>query len=374
MKSATALLSLTAAAFVTAGTAFAADLPLDKIKLPEGFTISVYADTVPGARFMAQGDQGTLFVGTRGQKTVYALVDTDGDKKVDQTHTITDGLESPNGVLFHNGSLYVGEVNRILRYDNIEANLASIPAPVVVTDALPAEAAHGSKDLSIGPDGRMYFGIGAPCDHCDPTVDFSDPRLGTITSMNLDGSDIQPYVMGVRNSVGLAWSPENGTLYFTDNGRDKLGDDRPDCELNRVTQPGQHFGNPYIHGGDVPDPENGKGKNPDDYVKPVQKLGAHVTPLGLNFYTGDQFPKAYKNRLFIALKGSTDRSIKIGYSIKTVTLDKDGNAKKYEDFATGWVQREEAWDRPVDVIVANDGALFVSGEQAGVIYRIAYAK
>ena len=369
-----AVITISTTVLALAGTAFAANLPLEQIKLPEGFTISVYADNVPGARTLAQGANGTLVVGTRGPKTVYALVDSDGDHKVDQTHTITEGLDSPNGVVFRDGALYVGEINRILRYDGIEAKLDAPPAPVVITDALPAEATHGSKYLAFGPDGRLYFGIGAPCDHCDPTTDFNDPRLGTITSMNADGSDIKPYVMGVRNSVGLAWHPENGTLYFTDNGRDGLGDDRPDCELNRVTEPGAHYGNPYILGGDVPDPELGKGKNPADYVKPIQKLGPHVTPLGLAFYTGTQFPAEYKNRLFIALKGSTNRSIKIGYGIKQVTLDKSGNVAKYEDFAKGWVDREKAWGRPVDVCVAKDGALFVSDEEAGVIYRIAYGK
>lgn len=374
MKTVISTLATAVVALSGATTVSAADLPLDRIKLPEGFSISVYADSVPGARTLAMGEKGTLFVGTRKQNTVYALVDTDGDHKADQTHAITEGLESPNGVLFRDGSLYVAEINRILRYDNIESHLDAPSAPVVVTDALPAEAAHGSKYLAFGPDGRLYFGIGAPCDHCDPTTDFNDERLGTITSMNADGSDIQPYVMGVRNSVGLAWHPENGTLYFTDNGRDGLGDDRPDCELNRVAEPGAHYGNPYIHGGDVPDPELGQGKNPDDYVKPIQKLGPHVTPLGLCFYTGKQFPAAYKNRLFIALKGSTNRTLKIGYGIKQVTLDAAGNVASYDDFATGWVYREEAWGRPVDVCVAKDGALLVSDEQAGVIYRIAYEK
>lgn len=356
------------------GSAFAADLPLDRIQLPEGFSISVYAENLPGARTLVLGEEGTLFVGTRKPNTVYAVADRDGDNVADETHAYTEGLRNPNGLFFHDGSLYVGEFNRVLRYDGIEASLDAPPTPVVVTEALPAEEAHGSKYYALGPDGRLYFGIGAPCDHCDPTVDYEDARLGTITSMNLDGSDFQPYVTGVRNTVGLAWHPENGTLYFTDNGRDNLGDDAPDCELNRVTRPGAHFGNPYIHGGDVPDPEHGAGKNPDDYEKPIQKLGPHVTPLGMQFYTGDQFPAEYRNRIFIALKGSTNRTLKSGYSVVQVTLDAAGNAAAYEDFATGWVYREEAWGRPVDVCVAKDGALFVSDEQAGVIYRIAYGE
>lgn len=374
MKTVVTTLAAAVVALSGATNAFAADLPLDRIKLPEGFSISIYAENLPGARTMVQGDNGTLFVGTRRQNTVYAVADTDGDHKADQTHAITEGLTNPNGLLFHAGSLYVGEISRVVRYDGIESALDAIPAPTVVTEALPTEAAHGSKYFALGPDGRVYFAVGAPCDHCDPTVDFNDPRLGTILSMNLDGSDLQPYVSGVRNSVGLAWSPENGTLYFTDNGRDGLGDNKPDCELNRVTEAGQHFGNPYFHAGDIPDPEHGEGKNADDYVKPIQNLGPHVTPLGLQFYTGSQFPAEYKNRLFVALKGSSDRSLKIGYSIKQVTLDEAGNVAAYEDFATGWVYREEAWGRPIDVCVAKDGALFVSDEQAGVIYRIAYGE
>ena len=353
-------------------TVVGADLPLDKIKLPQGFSISVYADNVPGVRTIALGTEGTLFAGSRGPRTVRALVDTDGDNKADKIYVVAEKLHTPNGVAFRDGSLYVGEISRILRYDDIESKLDAPPEPVVLTDTLPREETHGSKYLAFGPDNRLYFGVGAPCDHCDPTVDYQDERLGTILSMNLDGSDIRPYVSGVRNSVGLAWHPVNKTLYFTANGRDNLGDDVPDCELNRVTEAGQHFGNPYFHAGDVPDPEHGKGKNPEDYVKPIQKLGPHVTPLGLAFYTGNQFPAEYKNRLFIALKGSSNRSIKIGYAIKQVTLDKAGNVAKYEDFATGWLYRGESWGRPIDVCVAQDGALFVSDEQAGVVYRIAY--
>ena len=374
MKKTLSALTLTAALSLTSVTVSAAELPTDKIKLPEGFSISVFSDQVPGVRTIAVGDQGTVFVGTRGPAKVYALVDSDGDNVADQTYVVAEGLNTPNGVAFRDGSLYVGEISRILRYDDIENKLDAPPEPVVVTDALPTEGAHGSKYLAFGPDDRMYFGIGAPCDHCDPTVDFEDDRLGTITSMKLDGSDIKPYVSGVRNSVGLAWSPDNGTLYFTDNGRDGLGDDSPDCELNRVTEAGQHFGNPYFHAGDVPDPEHSAGKSADDYVKPVQNLGPHVTPMGLAFYTGDQFPKQYKNNLFVALKGSSARTVKIGYCIKQVVLDKEGNVKAYEDFATGWTYRGESLGRPVDVKVANDGSLLVSDEQGGAVYRIAYTK
>jgi len=365
----------TAAALVLSGaSASAAEQSFDTIKLPDGFSISVFADTVPGVRTLAVGDKGTVFVGTRGPGKVYGLVDTDGDHVADKTYVIAEGLKTPNGVLFRDGSLYVGEISRILRYDDIENKLENPPEPVVVTDALPTHGAHGSKYLAFGPDDRLYFGIGAPCDHCDPTTDFEDDRLGTITSMKADGSDIKPYVSGVRNSVGLAWSPVDGTLYFTDNGRDGLGDDSPDCELNRVTEAGQHFGNPYFHAGTVPDPEHAEGKNVDDYVKPVQNLGPHVTPLGLTFYTGNQFPAEYKNSLFVTLKGSSARTVKIGYSIKQVVLDAAGNVAEYKDFASGWTYRGESLGRPVDVKVANDGSLLMSDEQNGSVYRIAYTK
>ncbi len=366
------MLATLAATTVCALSSVHADVSLDKIKLPDGFSISVYAEGVPGARTIAVGDKGTLFVGTRNPGVVHALVDTDGDNKTDKAYIVAEGLDTPNGVAFHDGALYVGAINRILRYDDIENHLDSPPEAVVVTDALPTEAAHGSKYLAFGPDERIYFGIGAPCDHCDPTVDYQDDRLGTITSMKLDGSDIKPYVSGVRNSVGLAWHPKNDTLYFTDNGRDGLGDDSPDCELNRVTEPGSHFGNPYIHAGDVVDPEHGAGKNPDDYVKPIQNVGPHATPMGLAFYTGSQFPKEYKNNLFVTLKGSSNRTIKIGYCIKRVVLDKKGNVASFEDFATGWAYKGESLGRPVDVKVALDGSLLMSDEQSGVVYRIAY--
>ncbi len=362
----------TTACALCATTAMAADLPLDQIKLPEGFTISVFADNVPGARSMALGDKGTLFVGSQRAGMVHAVQDTDGDQKADKVIVIDEGLWWPNGVAFKDGALYVAEINRILRYDDIENALEAPPEPVVLVDDLPKEQHHGWKYLSFGPDGKLYFGLGVPCNDCDAVVEHDDPRFGTIMRMNADGTEVEPYVHGVRNSVGLAWHPENGDLYFTDNGRDMMGDDLPDCELNRVTEAGQHFGFPYIHGGDVPDPNHGKGKNPDDYVKPIEKMGPHVAPLGLSFYTGDQFPAAYKNRVFIAQHGSWNRTVKIGYRVMQVKLDDAGNSAGYEEFATGWLHRGEPWGRPVDVRVAPDGALLVSDDKANVIYRIAY--
>lgn len=372
MKRAPIALIATLTSVLTAMSVPAADLPLDKITLPEGFSISVYADDVPGARSMALSDSGTLFVGSQRAGLVHALVDTDGDHKVDKKYVIAEGLWWPNGVAFKDGALYVAEINRILRYDNIESKLDAPPEPVVLIDDLPKEQMHGWKYLDFGPDGKLYFGIGAPCNDCDAVTEQNDPRFSTIMQMNADGSGLTPYAHGVRNTVGFTWHPENGNLYFTDNGRDMMGDDVPNCELNRAQSAGQHFGFPFFHEGDIPDPKHGAGKNPEDYVKPIQKLGPHVAPLGLKFYTGSQFPETYKNRLFIAQHGSWNRTVKIGYRVMQVTLGDDGNPTAYEEFATGWLYRGEPWGRPVDVHVAPDGALLVSDDKANVIYRIAY--
>ena len=357
---------------IACAAAPAADLPLDRIQLPPGFSISLYADEVPGARSMALGPNGTLFVGSQRAGTVYAVRDTDNDQVADSVLTVDGELRWPNGVAFRDGSLYVAEISRILRYDNIESSLENPPEPVVVIDTLPEEQHHGWKYLDFGPDGKLYFGIGAPCNDCNAAVDQGDERFATIMRMNADGTGLEVYAHGVRNTVGFEWHPENGDLYFSDNGRDLMGDDIPDCELNRATEAGQHFGFPYFHAGDIPDPTHGTGKNPDDYVKPIQKVGPHVAPLGITFYTGAQFPAEFKHRLFIAQHGSWNRSVKIGYRVMQVTLDDEGNAAKYEEFATGWLYRQEAWGRPVDVCVAPDGALLVSDDHAGVIYRIAY--
>jgi len=350
----------------------AAELPLEQIKLPPGFEIGVYAADVPGARSMTFGSEGTLFVGSQGAGTVYAVRDMDGDHVAESVTVVSESLDTPNGVAFKEGALYVAEISRILRFDDIESSLGSPPEPVVLIDTLPEDVLHGWKYLAFGPDGKLYFNIGAPCNDCDAAKDRSDERFAAIMRMNADGSGLEVYAHGVRNSVGFDWHPSRGDLYFSDNGRDMMGDDIPDCELNRATGEGQHFGFPYFHAGDVPDPTHSAGKNPDDYVKPIQKVGPHVAPLGLTFYTGTAFPAEYKNRIFIAQHGSWNRSVKIGYRVMQVTLDAEGHAAKYEEFATGWLQRQEPWGRPVDVCVAPDGALLVSDDFAGVIYRIAY--
>jgi glucose/arabinose dehydrogenase len=341
---------------------------LDRITLPPGFTIEVYADDVPNARQLALSPNGTLFVGTREDGRVFAIVDRNKDQKADEVVTIARGLNMPNGVAFRDGALYVGEVSRITRYDGIEGRLASPPTPVVVNDSYPGDRLHGWKFIAFGPDGYLYVPVGAPCNVCERPDNL---RYASITRMKADGSGVEVFASGVRNSVGFDWHPGNGQLWFTDNGRDQLGDDVPACELNHAPRAGLHFGFPYCHGGTIADPEFGKKRTCSEFVKPAQALGAHVAPLGMRFYTGQMFPAEYRDRIFIAEHGSWNRSKKVGYRLVTVALDGD-TVKAHEPFATGWLQGEEEWGRPVDVLVMPDGALLVSDDRAGVIYRIAY--
>ena len=348
-------------------SSYAQSPPIDQIKLPPGFSIELVA-RVPGARAMTWGDAGTLFVGSSAGN-VYALTfaapNAGGQATVS---TIASGLRDPGGVAFHNGALYVSAVSRILRLDDIERRLQSPPEPVVVTDKLPSDGHHGRKFIAFGPDGKLYANVGAPCNICEP-----DPeRYAHIERMNADGSGREIVARGVRNSVGFDWDPRTKELWFTDNGRDMLGDDVPPDELNHVTAVRQHFGYPYCHGGDIPDPEFGKQHPCSEFVPPARKLGPHVASLGMRFYTGTQFPAAFRNQIFIAEHGSWNRSQKIGYRVTLVRLDATGKAVAYEPFAEGWLQGDRVLGRPADVSVAPDGSLLVSDDSAGAIYRIRY--
>jgi glucose/arabinose dehydrogenase len=343
-------------------------LGLDKVKLPPGFTMSIFAK-VPNARSLAWGDNGTLFAGNRDQDKVYAIVDANQDGKADSVFIIDEKLTMPCGVAFRNGSLYVAEVSRILRYDNIESRLSNPPDPVVVYDKYPTESHHGWKYIAFGPDGKLYVPVGAPCNICEK----KDSVYASITRINPDGTGMEVYASGVRNSVGFAWHPETGELWFTDNGRDNMGDDVPNCELNHAPKAGMHFGFPYCHQGNVPDPEFGKGHKCEDYTAPAQLMGPHVAPLGMRFYTGSMFPAEYKNRIFIAQHGSWNRSAPIGYRVMMATVEGD-KIVKYEPFADGFLQGTEVLGRPVDVEIAKDGALLVSDDEKGLIYRITYNK
>ncbi len=343
-----------------------AEIQLDLIELPAGFSIEIYAEGVENARQMALGDKGTLFAGSRRAGKLWAIRDTDGDHHAETVSLVDEDLKMPSGLAFRHGTLYVGAVDRILRYDDIESHLEQPPEPVVVTDGLPDKEHHGWKYLRFGPDGKLYIPIGIPCNICD------EEGFGEIRRMNADGSDLETFAFGIRNSVGLAFHPENGQLWFTDNGRDQLGDDIPADELNHAPKQGMHFGIPYCHQGDLPDEEFGKGKECADYAPPVAKLDPHGAALGLAFYTGDMFPDGYKNRLFITQHGSWNRTEKSGYQILVLAVTADGSVLGVKVFASGWLQDEEAWGRPNDVLVMPDGALLVSDDKAGVIYRVTY--
>jgi len=361
------------------------DLPLNLIKLPAGFKIDVYASGVTNARQMVLGPKGTVFVGSRNKPDgdkVYALVDNNGDQKADRVLVIAKGLNQPNGVAFHNGSLYVGEISRITRFDNIESRLESPGEPVVVNDALPKDEHHGQKFIAFGPDGLLYVPVGAPCNICNKEKD--DPRYASILRMKPDGSGVEVFAHGVRNTVGFDWHPRTREIWFTDNGRDLLGDDVPRDELNTAPKKGLHFGYPFCHQGDVSDPEFGKARPCREFQPPARPLDAHVAALGMRFYTGKMFPEEYRNQIIIAEHGSWNRSIPQGYRLSLVKLD--GNkVVSYTRFAEGWLRGMkpapaggamigDVWGRPADVLVMPDGALLVSDDKAGVVYRISYAR
>jgi glucose/arabinose dehydrogenase len=342
---------------------------LSTIRLPDGFSIGLYATHVPNARSLALGAKGTVFVGTRSEGSVYALVDSDADHKADKVVRLAGGLFAPNGVAFRDGALYVAEIHRILRFDNIEARLDNPPQPVVVNGGLPTDRWHGWKFIGFGPDDKLYVPVGAPCNVCTR----ADERYASLLRMNADGSEVEVFARGIRNTVGFDWHPHTGELWFTDNGRDNLGNDVPPDELNRAPEPGLHFGFPYCHAGRIPDPEFGQRRPCVDFTGTAQELGPHVAAVGMRFYTGTMFPAAYRNQIFIAEHGSWNRRDPIGYRISLVRL-KDNTPISYEVFAQGWLQGRLAWGRPSDVLVMPDGALLVSDDRANVIYRISYGE
>ena len=347
----------------------ATELPLERIKLPPGFAIELWA-RVDNARQMALGRHdsqgGTLFVGSMQAGKVHA-VSFGADFKVAGVSVIASGLPLPVGVAYRQGSLYVSAVSRILRYDDIERNLEHPPTPAIVTDRLPTETHHGWKFIAFGPDDKLYVPVGAPCNICEPDAQ----RYANILRMNADGSAMEVFARGLRNSVGFDWQPQTRELWFTDNGRDLLGDDFPPDELNHAPHAGMNFGYPYCHGGDLPDPEFGARRRCDEFAAPAQKLGAHVAALGMRFYMGTQFPPEYRQQIFIAEHGSWNRSKKAGYRISLVRVQ-GSKAVAYEVFASGWLQGETAWGRPSDVLVLPDGSLLVADDLAGAIYRISY--
>ena len=350
---------------LAAMSALAQSPPLERIHLPPGFTIELLA-RVPGAREMAFGARGTLFVGSTWGDVYAVSYDANGGHAT--VRTIASGLRQPVGVAFRDGTLYVSAVSRILRLPDIEAHLDRPPQPVVVSDRFPTDGAHGWKFIAFGPDGKLYVPVGAPCNICEPDRD----RYANIMRMNADGSNLEVYARGIRNSVGFDWDPRTGALWFTNNGRDNMGDDVPPDTLNVAPKPGLDFGYPYCHAGTIADPEFGRKRPCADFAKPAQPLGAHVASLGMRFYTGTQFPRAYRDQIFIAEHGSWNRSAKVGYRVTLVRLDANRKPVSYEPFAEGWLQGQQVLGRPADVAVAPDGSLLIADDAAGAIYRVRY--
>lgn len=347
------------------GPALAA-LPLERIKLPPGFHIAVLSDDVPSAREMALSPKGILYAGSLDGH-VYALELRDGRETA--RHVIASGLDEPAGVAWHDDALYVSAVSKIVRFDAIDEHLNDPPKGVVINDKLPTEHHHGWKFIAFGPDGKLYVPQGAPCNICLPDRD----RFAMIGRMDPDGSHYEAIQRGIRNTVGFAWHPTTHELWFTDNGRDLMGDDVPDDKLNRAPHDGMDFGYPYCHGGDVADPEFGPGHPCSGFTPPVAKLGAHVASLGMRFYTGTMFPASYRDNIFIAEHGSWNRSKKSGYRVVRVISNPDGSGAHQEVFAEGWLMPDERnWGRPADVLPLPDGSLLISDDFAGAIYRVTY--
>jgi glucose/arabinose dehydrogenase len=335
-----------------------------QLKLPKGFKVEVFMSGVPNARSLRLGDKGTVFVSNRILDKVYAVTESGGKREL---KVLASGLDRPNGLAFHNGTLYIAEGTKISKLENIESNLDNPPKPVVIYDQFPNHQSHGWKFMAVGPDNKLYINVGAPCNICVPPE-----TNGRIVRINLDGSGLETYARGVRNSVGFDFNPATKELYFTDNGRDWLSEDLPNDELNRVTKAGQDFGYPYCHQGNVPDDQLGWGRQCSEFEPPVALLGPHVAALGMRFYTGNMFPAAYRNTIFVARHGSWNKTAKLGGDIIVVRLNPNGSVRSWEPFMTGFLQDNNYIGRPVDVEVMKDGSLLVSDDYAGAIYRISY--
>lgn len=340
---------------------------INALNIPDGFKLTVFADNVPNARSLALGDKDIIYIGTGATGSVYAVADVNHDGVADKTYTIAKGLNMPNGVAYKDGSLYVSEINRIIRFDDITQALSQPPKPVVVYDKFPSDKHHGWKYLRFGPDGKLYTAIGAPCNICQP-----DQPYASLVRLNPDGSQFEVIASGIRNTVGFDWQPDTNALFFNDNGRDLMGDDLPPEELNLWSKPGEHFGYPYCHAGNIIDPEFGLGKNCKDFIPPTWKYKAHVAPLGMRFYLGKQFPSAYKNQLFVAQHGSWNRTQPGGYRIALIKFNKSKPVSE-EIFIDGWLTKDnKVLGRPVDILEQPDGSLLISDDQLGVIYKIKY--
>jgi len=341
-------------------------LPTAKLKVPAGFNIEVYAAGMANARSLAEGDKGTVFVGSRLVGNVYAVANKDGKRSV---KVLASGLHRPNGVAFRNGTLYIAELSKVSKIDKVEDSLDGPPKLTMIYDNLPKDEAHGWKFIAIGPDNKLYVPVGQPGNNV-----LHDDAHGQIRRMNLDGTDVEVVARGVRNTVGFDWNPETKQLYFTDNGRDWMSEDVPQDELNRVTKVGEHFGAPYCLQGNISDPEFGWGHSCSEFTPPVGLMGPHSASLGMRFYTGSMFPKSYKNAIIVARHGSWNRSKKVGGDVVVVKLNKEGTVKSMEPLITGFLEDNKYIGRPVDVMQMKDGSLLVSDDWNGAVYRVTYGK
>ena len=340
---------------------------LKKIKLPKGFQISLWAANVPSARQMAWGDKGTLFVGAFGVGNVYAVSGPAGDKQV---KVVLKGLKMPTGVAFHKGALYVADIDKIIKYENAEANVDNLGEGKVVYSDMPSYPAHGWKYLVFDKHGWVYVPLGPPCNECLPPTSVSQIRR-----VNPENGNAEIVALGVRNSVGGDVDPRTGDYWFSENARDWLADNVPSDKLNHIKKIGEHFGYPYCHQGNIPDPKYAMGHKCSEFSPPVLNLGAHVAPLGMKFYTGKQFPAEYRNNIFLAEHGSWNRHQYQGARIVRIVVDPQGKKAKQEVFASGWIKgKQDFHGRPADVIVAKDGSLLVADDWAGAIYQISYKK
>lgn len=340
-------------------------LPVAKLKLPPGFHMEVYMAGVPNARSLRVSDKGTVFVSSLRVGRVHAIVEKNGKREL---KTLAQGMHSPNGIALNNGTLYIAEIERISKIDDIENKLDTQPERTVIYDKLPSDEPHGWKFLAVGPDNKLYFNVGAPCNICMPPDTHAQLRR-----INLDGSGAEVIARGTRQVVGMDFHPASKVLYFTENQRDWLSEDSPQDKLNRLRNPGkENFGYPYCHGGDIPDPQFGWGHSCDEFTKPVAQLGPHSAPLGMRFYTGSMFPAQYKGAIFIARHGSWNKSKKIGGDVVVAKLNPDGTVKSIEPFITGFIENNNYLGRPVDMVWLKDGSMLLSDDFNGAIYRITY--
>ena len=346
----------------------AADIPINTLKVPKGFKVELWASGMPGARAMVRGDKGKIYIGTRGLGRVYEVTDA-GDKRT--SRILVDKLTQPSGVAIQGSTLYVMAIDKVLRYDDIENKPDVKPEDMTAKFNLPPEQHHNWKYLAFGPDKKLYVPFGAPCNICEPPT----KEYAQIRRYNPDGSAMEVIATGVRNTQGFDWHPKTGELWFTDHGRDWAGDDGPQDELNRMPKAGLNFGYPYCHAAGTPDPDIKKAGACKDVTMPVALMGPHAAVMGVKFYTGDMFPAAYKNTMFVARKGSWNRTKRFGYDVVNVVPSADGKSAKVTPFLTGFLDAKENKfsGRPAYLLQMPDGALLVSDEQLGAIYRISYS-